>query len=391
MDRATLRHGVVFAGIFGFVGVSMPFWPTLLASRGLSASTIGVLLALGPWLRFGINARVGVMADTRWGARSVFMVFASLLLVGGALLLASHAAMWLLVAAALIMAIGFSPLASLADASALIHARDGYARARLWGSIAFIACSLGLGHWLESHDVDSVAMAILLATIVIVVAGLLLPNTPATSSPTGDDGPPRSPPRTPLPPLLGVCLLAGLLNSSHAVLYGFGTLHWRSLGISNGLIGLLWTVGVLAEIVIFMFADRLKHGSAARWLLWTACIGGLLRWSLLAFTTAFAWQVAAQLLHGATFACAHLGILRRLSHIVAPGNMASAVTKVSGLGGGLAMGVGSLLAGVAFEEFAGQSYLLAAAASFAACVVLWSFSRDPSAHNSESGNSQLLK
>ena len=48
-----------------------------------------------------------------------------------------------------------------------------------------------------------------------------------------------------------MCLLAGLLNSSHAVLYGFGTLHWRSLGISNGLIGLLWTVGVLAEIVIF--------------------------------------------------------------------------------------------------------------------------------------------
>jgi PPP family 3-phenylpropionic acid transporter len=412
VNRATLRHGAVFAGIFGFVGVSLPFWPTLLASRGLSASTIGILLAIGPWLRFAINPRVGALSDTRWGTRNVFVGFAALLLAGGLLLLASGAAISLLIASAIVMAVGFSPLASLADASTLVHARDGYARARLWGSVAFIACSLGLGYWLETHAVESIATSIALASIIVVLTGALLPNTrkrqaqtapptpetitsPPPMPPEAITSPPPMPPEAitsppPMPPLLGVCLLAGLLNSSHAILYGFGTLHWRSLGISNGHIGILWTIGVLAEIAVFVCVDRLKQGASARWLLWIACLGGLVRWCLLAFTTTFASQVVAQFLHGATFACAHLGILRRLSQIVPNERITSAVTKVAGIGGGLAMGLGSLIAGVAYERFASQSFMIAAAASLAACAVLWSFSRPPHKPRNASGSSQLL-
>ncbi len=393
-----MRHGAAFLGIFGFVGVSLPFWPTLLASRGLSASTIGILLAVGPWLRFAVNPRIGVLADTRWGGRNVFVAFASLLFAGSLLLLGSSATVWLLIASAVVMAVGFSPLASLADASALVHARDGYARTRLWGSVAFIACSLGLGRWLETHGVESVSTSIAIAAGVVVLTGALLPNAraarsvPSHSSPAASALVNHSAPvvPAPLPPLLGVCLLAGLLNSSHAILYGFGTLHWRSLGVSNGHVGVLWTIGVLAEIAVFTLADRLNDRSAARWLLWTACLGGLVRWCLLAFTTVFAWQVVAQLLHGATFACAHLGILRRLSQIVPSEKMASAVTKVSGLGGGLAMGVGSLVAGVAFERYGGLSYVIAAGASLAACVVLWFFTRPTRDHGDVSGSNQLL-
>ena len=390
MNRATLRHGAVFAGIFGFVGVSLPFWPTLLASRGLSASTIGILLAIGPWLRFAINPRVGALSDTRWGTRNVFVGFAALLLAGGLLLLASGAAISLLIASAIVMAVGFSPLASLADASTLVHARDGYARARLWGSVAFIACSLGLGYWLETHAVESIATSIALASIIVVLTGALLPNTRKRQAQTAPPTPETITSPPPMPPLLGVCLLAGLLNSSHAILYGFGTLHWRSLGISNGHIGILWTIGVLAEIAVFVCVDRLKQGASARWLLWIACLGGLVRWCLLAFTTTFASQVVAQFLHGATFACAHLGILRRLSQIVPNERITSAVTKVAGIGGGLAMGLGSLIAGVAYERFASQSFMIAAAASLAACAVLWSFSRPPHKPRNASGSSQLL-
>lgn len=368
----------------------MSFWPTLLTARGLSASTIGVLLAIGPWLRFAINPRIGILSDTRWGPRRVFLAFATLLCAGSLLLFASKLSLSLLVLSAILMAVGFSPLASLADASTLVHVRDDYARTRLWGSLSFIVCSLGLGYWLESHDVESVAYTLMLTSTLVLVTGLLIPGRPPAQA--------RALPQTyaattsnlTMPPLLGVCILAGLLNASHAVLYGFGTLHWRSLGISDGHIGALWTVGVIAEILIFMLADRLKHGATARWLLWVACLGGVVRWLLLAWSTSLAWQVVAQILHAATFACAHLGILRRLSQIVRDDRMASAVTKVAGIGGGLAMGVGSILAGVAYERFAGQSFLLAAAVSLAATLVLWSFSRTPHESGDESDNNQLL-
>ena len=47
---------------------------------------------------------------------------------------------------------------------------------------------------------------------------------------------------------------AGLIQSSHAVLYGFGTLHWLAAGYDKDTIGLLWAVGVVAEVMLFAAA-----------------------------------------------------------------------------------------------------------------------------------------
>src|SRR3546814_4422942 len=45
-----------------------------------------------------------------------------------------------------------------------------------------------------------------------------------------------------LHPTFGLFLgTAALLAGSHAVLYAFGSLHWRAAGIDDRMIGLLWT------------------------------------------------------------------------------------------------------------------------------------------------------
>ena len=53
-------------------------------------------------------------------------------------------------------------------------------------------------------------------------------------------------------------ITTGLTHVSHSVLYGFGTLYWRSLGHSEVIIGLFWSVGVLAEIVLFTTIGRIE-------------------------------------------------------------------------------------------------------------------------------------
>ena len=382
--RGSLRHGLPFAAIFGLVGVSMAFWPAYLADRGISPSYIGLLLSAAPWLRLVINGPVGRAADERLGLRRTFGLFALTLLVGTSLLLIPETGHRLLVAGTLIMAVGFSPLASLADASAMVHAEGRYARARSWGSVAFIVTSLGLGTLLEGRSTAFVPYALALAAGSITLASICIPRRALTSSrqdsrrgraaPTAAPTsrrraptPPRATPQ-PLPPLLGICVVAGLLQGSHAVLYGFGTLHWRASGVDELEVGVLWSVGVVAEIVVFMLADRRLAHLHPRTLLWIAAGGGVLRWTLTAFVTAVPALVAVQLLHGATFACAHLGVLRTVARIVPPARMATAVARVAAVGGGLAMGVGALVSGVAYEHLGGLAFLVAAGTSAAALL-----------------------
>ena len=103
--RSPQGHGWVFAAIFAFVGVSLPFWPSYLEHRGLSPAAIGILLSLGPWLRFSINARVGRLADERFGTRRTFLGFASLMVVGTALLLGPADHITLIAATALMLSL----------------------------------------------------------------------------------------------------------------------------------------------------------------------------------------------------------------------------------------------------------------------------------------------
>ena len=45
---------------------------------------------------------------------------------------------------------------------------------------------------------------------------------------------------------------AGLIVASHGLLYGFASIYWKAVGISDSAIGLLWAWSVGAEVAIFM-------------------------------------------------------------------------------------------------------------------------------------------
>ena len=91
------------------------------------------------------------------------------------------------------------------------------------------------------------------------------------SSPGGainDDGAGR-PFRTPA----SASTAAGAAQASHCVFYGFGTIAWRRIGFDDTVIGMLWTLGVVAEIGLFWIAGRLGRFGSAPVLLALAGIG----------------------------------------------------------------------------------------------------------------------
>ncbi len=102
-------------------------------------------------------------------------------------------------------------------------------------------------------------------------------------------------------------LAAGLAQASHGMMYSFSSMHWQSLGFSSLVIGLMWTVAVLAEVTLLAFSNRVVERFGPGTIFLAGISGGALRWLLLAFVQSLPVLMVLQTLHAASFALTHLG------------------------------------------------------------------------------------
>ena len=133
--------------------------------------------------------------------------------------------------------------------------------------------------------------------------------------------------------------------------------------MSEATIGWLWAIGVVAEVVLFAAGGRLVARLGPAGLLALAGAAGILRWSVLAFTTALVPLALVQVLHAFTFGAAHLGAMHFIARIAAPEWAASAQGLYTALSTGLIMGAMMLAAGWLYESAGGLGFLVMAGAS----------------------------
>jgi PPP family 3-phenylpropionic acid transporter len=244
--------------------------------------------------------------------------------------------------------------------------RLDYGRIRLWGSITFIITSIGLGWMLTGRGADLIYSAALAGIVITFVSCLTLPGYKAPAS---------EPHRLAIWPIIRnvrfmvFLFAAGLIQASHAVLYGFGTIHWRSAGYSDGVIGLFWAEGVFAEIILFAFGTYLLRRFGAIGLVLMGGIAGVLRWGAMGVSDDIYWIVALQSLHAFTFGATHLGAMHFITETVAPRHSASAQSIYAAFVAGIAMGIASLFSGLLYDEFGGQAYFAMAAAAAAGSLI----------------------
>ncbi len=118
------------------------------------------------------------------------------------------------------------------------------------------------------------------------------------------------------PAFLAVVLASSMIQSSHALYYGFSTMDWRAGGLDGTVIGMLWGLGVAAEIVLFAFSGRLPKSLRPTTLLAIGGLGAIVRWTAMAFDPPTALLPALQILHAASFGAAHLGMMGFLARAV---------------------------------------------------------------------------
>lgn len=353
---------IYYSSYFFAFGVYLPFWSVWLAWLGLPANDIGIVLGAGVLARFVVNLLVTprfhlpeqLLPAIRW-------LSALAAVVGFTHLLATPDLLWLTaLSVAINMALG--PAIPISDALANHYTRRrlvDYGRARLWGSLAFVVGSTLTGGLVERFG-EGVIVPVAAGALAIAFGWSLTSPNPL---PANEERQGRT--RKPLLSVLrlpgvGVFIsLVALIQGSHAAYYAFSAIHWTQSGISDVVVGYLWSLGVVVEVAMFAISQKLFGGWRVASLFRLAAVAVMVRWTITGLTTDVWALVFSQSLHGITFGVAHIAAMRYIQQQEAD-NMMALQALYSAIPMGIVMAALTMLSGELYHLFGGHSFFIMA-------------------------------
>ncbi len=341
----------------------MPLFPLWLTARGLDPAAIEIVLAAMQSLRV-IATPAGTRIADRYASLRGAIVTAALGSVAAIALLGGVSGFAMILIAAATLAFVSAPVMPLTDAyglKGLAQRGRAYGPVRLWGSVAFIAANLTGGLLLNHLAAGNLIWVIFAGNCILAAATMLLLPVPREAAPCPAPSAAHSHLRSPA--FLAVAAAGSLIQASHAVYYGFSTLDWTAKGFGGLTIGVLWALGVVAEIVLFALAGRLPRAVGPAVLIAIGATGGVIRWSAMTFDPPALLLFPLQLLHALSFGATHLGTMMFLSRNAPERNRAAAQGDVA-TANSLMMAAASAFAGVLYGAGGATAY----AAMAALCV-----------------------
>ena len=356
---------------FAFIGAFAPYFALYLKSLGYSAAQIGLLLAVNPVARiFGPNVW-GWLAD-HYRARGLLI---RLTAVGTAVVFTAvffnHGFGWMFAALLLlnIFWCGVLPLAESATLS-LVGARVGaYGRVRLWGSVGFVAVVIVGGYLLDFSGIATLAPLVLATLVFMAASTFFLPR---------DREPSHHVEHTSILSIVRrpqvIALLAGffLMQVAHGPYNAFYSIHLVEAGYTKKAVGWLWSLGVVAEIGLFMLLPRLMRSYSLNQILLFSFGCAFVRLLMIAWGVgSLTILVAAQLLHAITFGAFHSAGVAMMHQIFRGRNQARGQAIYTSLGYGLGGTLGTLMAGYSWESLGSEwTFTFAAIAALLALLVV---------------------
>lgn len=375
------RVAVFFAALFLIYGVYLPYLPLWLDSRGLSVAQIAIVTASPYFLRDLVTPAVAFHADRRGAHRTAIIALATIGLAAG-LTLTQVSGFWPILIFAVATSIAMTTMMPLTEVVALHGMRAtgyDYGRVRLWGSLSFIAANVAAAEVVARTGNLSIIWMIVAAFALTLAAAWTLPKSAKRSAPAGSSPVTvRTAAKLAVSPLFVLFLIAGgTVQAAHATYYTFATLHWTGQGIAPVTIGILWGLGVAAEVILFAFSGRVVAAVGVRTLLIAAATSAVFRWTAMSFDPPLWALFPLQILHAFTFGAAHIAAIHFIAKAVPEELTGTAQALYACVGMGLAMAIATLISGSLYHHYAAGAYLgmaaLAAPGLMAALVLarLW--------------------
>jgi PPP family 3-phenylpropionic acid transporter len=358
---------------FAFVGAFTPFWSLYLQSLEFSAFQIGVLMSLLQVSRIFAPNLWGWLAD-HTGRRAAVVQLAALLSLTFYLgVFAGDSFIWMFAVMAL-MSLFWSASLPLVEAITLGHlgaGGEGYGRIRLWGSVGFIIAVILLGYVLDYAPVRALLWIVLGLKVGILLLSRKIPEPIIVPHHT-DDQPVWNILRRPdVAAFLAACFL---MAAAHGVYYAFYSIYLVEHGYSKSVVGWLWALGVICEVLVFMWMPRM----AARFGLWRILLVSFalaaLRFFLIGWGVEYLLIIVfAQTLHAASFGSFHAAAVALVHQFFRGKHQAKGQGLYTSISFGLGGTLGGLMSGYTWEALgAGWSFSISALCALAGYfVLLW--------------------
>lgn len=357
---------------FASLGAFFPYWGLYLESLNFGPTEIGQLTAVIMGTKVVAPIVWGWIAD-RTDRRLGIIRLASLLAALCFSLLLWTESYGLLLA--VLVGFGFFWNAALPPFEALTLNHLGsqvhrYSRIRLWGSVGFILTVVLLGELFDRSGIHWLPLAVLLLLGGGWVSTLWVPEDPARSGPVLRGNLWRV---LREPAVLSLFLAFFLAQASHGPYYAFFSVYLEDHGYERDVIGFLWALGVVVEILVFGATHRWLPRYGAGTLLVMAIVVTALRWVLIgALVDHLMVLLLAQAMHAASFGLFHACAIH-LVHGIFPGRLQGRGQALySSLSFGLGGAVGSFVSGYIWIEFGPRwVYYAASLCALGAVAAAW--------------------
>lgn len=350
----------------------VPYWGVYLKSLGYSSRDVGIISAIILGTRIVAPNFWGWLADRtqqrlpiiRWGSFAACIFFAGVFV--------DQSFVWLVVVVSAYTFFWHAVLPQFEVITLTYLAKDHhrYGQIRLWGSVGFIAAVMLLGWLFDILSVRYLPVFILTFLLLIGLSSISLKPIAlreASRTPGGFWRIVRQ------PTMLCFLLMSFLLQLSHGPYYTFYSLYLiDNHNYSSAVTGLLWGLGVMAEVIVFIVMHHLlRRFSLRTLLLWVLVVTGI-RWCLIAaFAEYWSLLVVAQLLHAGSFGVAHAVSIEMVRRYFGGAHQSQGQALYSSLSFGAGGALGALLGGVLWDYSAELTFYLCGACALLAFFIAY--------------------
>ena len=372
MSNTFFRLSNTYFWYFSVLGLLVPFLAVFLDGRGFNSVEIGEMFAIitatrifGPTIWAMFADRTGKQLPViKWGAFLAFVSFSLLFFTSSYWTLTLSLALFSLFWTAILPQVEVMTSASIRQSPKI------YARIRLWGSIGFIVLAMLSGELISNISIEAF-IAIGSAILLLLWASTFLHNQPKVKPrQTQTSGSIWS---RILDRQFFYFFIAGLLlQVSFGPFYTFFGLYISAMEYPSYAIGAFISVGVVAEIGIFIIAGRLFQAFGIKALLVCSIFLTAIRWYITGMYADHVFAlVFAQFIHAASFGLYHSASMQFIQRHFARNQQnrgqAIYIGGVYGIGGAL----GAYLAGIYWLDGQGatHTFILAAVTALVGSLI----------------------
>jgi len=352
----------------------MPYLGLYLSSIGLVAAQIGVVFAVMQGTRLVAPSMLAYLSAHFNDRMRLIQLVCLLTLISFSLMLHEYDFTTILVLTFL-FSFFWNAILSQFEAitlTMLSTKTEAYSGIRLWGSVGFIVAVAGIGFILKYVTLDDWPLLVILSLMATFICSLLLAEKGRLK---------QTKKKSSLSEIIkqkqviAFFMVVFLIQASHGPYYAFFSILLRDLNYSEAQIGQFWSLGVVAEIILFIAIHRVFTHISLRVVLLMSIFLTAVRWLMVAWwADSLIVLLIAQLLHAASFGAFHVVCIQLTHQYFSGVHQDQGQALYSSIGFGAGGMLGGLMAGFLWS-YGGEGWVftLASLMSVLAFFIVWKF------------------